>query len=154
MSNSSKETATWNTIVLSPPSHGSPSLLWHNTVSPSHTYSGLHLGVLAFHSISTQTRPHAISPPSNWLRLFLIQFPVWIPQQSHPGYSSYLHCLWRWNRQSVPKRRHIKFRRQEISQKKEHNLNCCFSVHFNKYETLSFQQMHNLLKHKNATVFV
>jgi len=27
-------------------------------------------------------------------------------------------CLWRWNRQSVPKRRHIKFRRRGITQKK------------------------------------
>jgi hypothetical protein len=27
-------------------------------------------------------------------------------------------CLWRWNRQSVLKRRHINFRRQEITQKK------------------------------------
>jgi len=26
--------------------------------------------------------------------------------------------LWRWNRQSVPKHRHIKFRRQGITQKK------------------------------------
>jgi len=30
-------------------------------------------------------------------------------------------CLWRWNRQSVPKRRHIKFRRQGITQKKTYN---------------------------------
>jgi hypothetical protein len=28
-------------------------------------------------------------------------------------------CLWRWNRQSVPKRRHTKFRRREITQKKK-----------------------------------
>jgi len=27
-------------------------------------------------------------------------------------------CLWRWNTQSVPKRRHIKFRRRGITQKK------------------------------------
>ena len=27
-------------------------------------------------------------------------------------------CPWRWNRQSVPKRRHIKFRRREFTQKK------------------------------------
>ena len=27
-------------------------------------------------------------------------------------------CLWRWNRQSVPKRRHIKFRLRGITQKK------------------------------------
>jgi hypothetical protein len=27
-------------------------------------------------------------------------------------------------------------------------VDCCFSVHFNKYKILSFQQMHNLLKHE------
>jgi len=31
-------------------------------------------------------------------------------------------CLWRWNRQSVLKRRHIKFRRREITQKKTYNI--------------------------------
>jgi hypothetical protein len=31
-------------------------------------------------------------------------------------------CLWRWNRQSVPKRRHIKFRCQGITQKKTYNI--------------------------------
>jgi hypothetical protein len=30
--------------------------------------------------------------------------------------------LWRWNRQSVPKRRHIKFRRRGITQKKACNI--------------------------------
>jgi hypothetical protein len=30
--------------------------------------------------------------------------------------------LWRWNRQCVPKRRHIKFRCQGITQKKEYNI--------------------------------
>ena len=30
-------------------------------------------------------------------------------------------CLRRWNRQSVPKRRHIKFRRRGITQKKAYN---------------------------------
>jgi len=30
--------------------------------------------------------------------------------------------LWRWNRESVPKRRHIKFRRREITQKKAYNI--------------------------------
>jgi len=32
-------------------------------------------------------------------------------------------CPWRWNRQSVPKRQHIKFRRRGITQKKSHNNN-------------------------------
>jgi len=31
-------------------------------------------------------------------------------------------CLWRWNRQSVPKRPHINSRRQGITQKKAYNL--------------------------------
>jgi hypothetical protein len=31
-------------------------------------------------------------------------------------------CIWRWNRQSVPKRRHIKFRRRGITQKKTYNI--------------------------------
>ena len=31
-------------------------------------------------------------------------------------------CLWRWNRQSVLKQRHIKFRRQGITQKKAYNI--------------------------------
>ena len=31
-------------------------------------------------------------------------------------------CLWRWNTQSVPKRRHIKFRRRGITQKKTYNI--------------------------------
>jgi len=31
-------------------------------------------------------------------------------------------CLWKWNRQSVPKRRHIKFRCRGITQKKTYNL--------------------------------
>jgi hypothetical protein len=36
------------------------------------------------------------------------------------NYSSCLHHLWRWNWQSVPKHRHIKFRRRGITQKKEY----------------------------------
>ena len=31
-------------------------------------------------------------------------------------------CLWRYNRQSVPKRRHIKFRRRGFTQKKAYNI--------------------------------
>jgi hypothetical protein len=31
-------------------------------------------------------------------------------------------CLWRWNRESVPKRRRIKFRRRKITQKKTYNI--------------------------------
>ena len=44
-------------------------------------------------------------------------FPIKIPQQSHPGYSFCLHCLYKWNRQGVPKHRHIKFRCWGIIQK-------------------------------------
>jgi len=31
-------------------------------------------------------------------------------------------CLWRWNRQSVPKRQHVKFRRRGITQKKTYKI--------------------------------
>jgi len=31
-------------------------------------------------------------------------------------------CLWRWKRHSVPKRRHIKFRRRGVTQKKAYNI--------------------------------
>jgi len=31
-------------------------------------------------------------------------------------------CLWRWNRQSVPKRRHIRFRHRGITKKKTYNI--------------------------------
>ena len=31
-------------------------------------------------------------------------------------------CLWRWNRQNVPNRRHINFRRRGITQKKSYNI--------------------------------
>jgi len=34
----------------------------------------------------------------------------------------WLHHRWRWKRQSIPKRRHIKFRRQGITKKKEYNI--------------------------------
>ena len=37
-------------------------------------------------------------------------------------YSSCLHDLWRWKWWSVPKRRHIKFRRWGITQKNEYNI--------------------------------
>jgi len=35
--------------------------------------------------------------------------------------SFFLHHLWRWNGQSVPKGRYIKFRLREVTQKKEYN---------------------------------
>ena len=44
----------------------------------------------------------------------------------YPNYSQFSHylptCLWRWNRQSVPKRRHVKFRRRGITQKKTYSI--------------------------------
>ena len=38
------------------------------------------------------------------------------PSSSHTSST----CLWRWNRRSVPKRRHIKLRRRGITQKKKY----------------------------------
>jgi hypothetical protein len=48
----------------------------------------------------------------NWVRrILLILFILHTPT-----------CLWRWNRQNVPKRRHIIFRRLGITQKKAQNI--------------------------------
>jgi len=66
------------------------------------------------------TRPRLLLPiGSGYFRAK--PFPVQIPPKSHPGCSSCLHRLRRWNGQSVPKCRHIKYRRREIAQKKEYN---------------------------------
>ena len=46
---------------------------------------------------------------------------MWGRNSTHPSYCSYLHHLWRWNRQSVPKHWHIQFRHRGIIQKKECN---------------------------------
>jgi len=45
-------------------------------------------------------------------------------------------CLWRWNSQSVPKRRHIKFRCRGITQKEAYNI---------RYMTKVWNQERNLL---------
>jgi hypothetical protein len=48
-------------------------------------------------------------------------FPIQIPQHSQPQSFFIPTRLWRWNRQSVPKHWHIKFRRRGITQKKAYN---------------------------------
>ena len=71
-------------------------------------------------------------PPSNWLRLFSSQTLSRMDTSTILKFSHYLStCLWRWNRQSVPKRRHIKFRRRGITQKKTYNISetAWFSVY-------------------------
>jgi hypothetical protein len=49
-------------------------------------------------------------------------FPYKFPNISQPQSFFTPTCLWRWNRQSAPKRQHIKFRRQGITQKKAYNI--------------------------------
>ena len=50
-------------------------------------------------------------------------FPMNTPTFLKHSHSTLIQ-LWRWNRQSVPKRQHIKFRRLGITQKKAHNMTC------------------------------
>jgi len=50
--------------------------------------------------------------------LFLYKYPNFSLIQPY----SIPTCLWRWNRQRVPKRRHIKFRLRGITKKKAHNI--------------------------------
>jgi hypothetical protein len=67
----------------------------------------------------------ATTPPPSWSAQAIFTpnpSPIQIPQQSHASYSSYLHCLWRWKRQGVPKRRHIIIRCRGITQKKAYNI--------------------------------
>ena len=52
--------------------------------------------------------------------------------------SSCSHDLWRWNRQGVPKRRHIKFRRRGFIQKKEYNIHNTTKV-WNQERSLTLQ---------------
>ena len=68
------------------------------------------------------THPLPLQPPSYWLRLFLSQtFSCMVtPTFLKPSHSTPT-CLWRWNRQSVLKCRHIKFRRRGITEKKTYN---------------------------------
>jgi len=49
-------------------------------------------------------------------------FPYKYPNISQPQSFFIPTCLWRWNRRCVPKRRHIKFRRRGITQKKAYNI--------------------------------
>jgi len=81
----------------------------------------LHLGSLPSTACSSnQTCPHHIPPPLIGSGYFQAQhFPIQIPQQSHPGYTSAYTCLWRCN--SVLQSRHIKFNRQGITQKRAYN---------------------------------
>ena len=46
------------------------------------------------------------------------RFPYKYPNILNPSHSFTVTRLWRWNRQSVPKRRHIKFRRRKTTLKK------------------------------------
>ena len=51
-------------------------------------------------------------------------------------------CLWRWNRQSVPKRRYINFRRRGINQKKTHNIQYTAKVWNQEKELFSCAHEH------------
>jgi hypothetical protein len=60
--------------------------------------------------------------PSYWPRPFSSQ----TSRMNTPTVLKFSHstptCIWRGNRQSVPKRRHIKFRRRGITQKKTYDI--------------------------------
>ena len=72
-------------------------------------------------------------PISYWLRILLSQtFSLMnTPTFLKPSHSTPT-CLWRWNRQSVPKCRHIKFRHWGITQKKAYN-NIRSPISWNSY---------------------
>ena len=78
----------------------------------------------------TLTRPPTLSPSVIMAQTISKPnlFPYNTPNMSPAEFI--LHapaCLWRWNRQSDPKRRHKKFRCRGITQKKEYkNLSCLY----------------------------
>ena len=101
--------------------------------SPAHPYSGLSISgdpsQLVFVPWPT---PPTLSPPSSyWLRPFpsqhalSLEFILYTPT-----------CLWRWDRQSVPKHRHINFRRWAITQKKAYNIQYMAKVWNQDYFTI------------------
>jgi hypothetical protein len=78
--------------------------------------TGLHLGSLPSTAcFSTRTRSLSVTPPCDWLMLFSSQT---FSRINTPTISSAYEA----GRDSVPKRRHIKFRGRGITQKKEHNI--------------------------------
>ena len=80
--------------------------------------------VVTLHNLlCTRTHPLPCHPPSYSLWLFSSQTfsRINTPTFLKPSHSAPT-CLWRFNGQSVPKRRHIKFRRRGITQKKVYNI--------------------------------
>jgi hypothetical protein len=90
----------------------------------SHTRPRPPCGSLNFHYLlCKRTHPYPVDPPSNWFKLFLSQSLSHMDTPTILKFSHYLPtCLRRWNRESVSKRRHIKFRRRGITQKKTYKI--------------------------------
>ena len=82
--------------------------------------------------------------PSNWLKLFSSQTLSHMYTPNLLKFSHYLcTCLWRWN--SVPKRRHIKFRRRGITQMKTYNSSlyvCSISCYLWNYSVNLLQEFY------------
>jgi hypothetical protein len=62
-----------------------------------------------------------------------------------------LHHLWRWNRQCVPKRRHIQFIRRGISQMKEYNIHAWRSVAIKNKTKFTHRYSKKMIPHKGQT---
>ena len=114
-----KETATYNTVVWPLPSHGSPRHAPYLLHIRTH---GLHVGHYPPQPVSLLGPAPTLSP------FFSLAQAIFEPNLVlykylnilNPSHSSYLPA-YRWNRQNVLKRWHIKFRRWRITQKKAYN---------------------------------
>ena len=81
--------------------------------------------VITLHSLFLYSEPAPTLSPS-----FLSAQTIFEPNLFPHKYSNFSQiqsyfiptCLWRWNSLSVPKRQHIKFRCQGITQKKAHSI--------------------------------
>jgi len=84
----------------------------------------LHICTVGLHSLFLYLDPPLpCRPPSDWLRLSLRQTFSRLNTPTSQHRSFFITTgLWRWDRQSVPKCWHIKFRCQGITQKKAYNI--------------------------------
>jgi hypothetical protein len=98
----------------------------------------LHVGHYPFTTcLANRTHPYPVIPP-NWLKLFSSQTLSHMYTLTILKFSHYLPtCLWRWNRQSVPKRRNIKFGCRGITQKKKYNIQNTAKVLNQESETVN-----------------
>jgi hypothetical protein len=121
----------------------SANIFIYRTISSKRDFEEASRGLFQFNlsrQFSGETEEHHDKPQSYHLiaDLFLLYYFFWVIPR-HLNFMCrcfgtlclfHLYRSWRWYRMSVPKRRHIKFRRRGITQKKEYNIHNFIRVFF------------------------